>query len=136
MNHENFKQLLSSLILTQTEFAQVSKLTVRTVNMWETGQGAVSGPASARLELMAALSLRFLDAEKSRKIGIKTMKNGMHSVKYFASSSSGSGTLVLDRGRIYGVDVGGCKTTAISLILKKQEKLTYQSMLRFRQVFL
>ncbi|MFT5160632.1 MAG: DNA-binding transcriptional regulator YiaG, partial [Paracoccaceae bacterium] len=38
MNHENFKQLLSSLILTQTEFAQVSKLTVRTVNMWETGQ--------------------------------------------------------------------------------------------------
>lgn len=106
MLKDEFNTSLSELDLSQGDFAQLIDVSVRTVNLWATGQRAVSGPACAYLNLLQSVPRSFLEAEIKRMQGETNMPEGMYLVEYGAAHGTGAGMLILEKGFIYGADTG------------------------------
>jgi transcriptional regulator with XRE-family HTH domain len=104
MTSEELNKLLRELKLSQAEFAGLINTSIRTVNLWATGQRLISGPATAYLELLYEVPRAFLESELKRMQGDTDMPEGMYLVEYGANAGTGAGMLVLEKGSIYGID--------------------------------
>jgi hypothetical protein len=107
----DLKLLLSSLELSQVEFAKLVGVTPRAVNMWVQGEREIPGPVESYLRVFQMLSSSQKFAEKERVAGReKVMREGMYEIQFHTSSNPadwGMATLVFGGGIVYGVDAGG-----------------------------
>lgn len=104
MTNDEMNALLLELGLTQADFAKLAGTSLRTVNLWATGHGKVAGPAEAYLRLLKTVPRSFLEIEKNKITGERAMAEGMYQIDFAGTAGSGTGILVLDKGKVFGVD--------------------------------
>ncbi len=110
MKREELEEQLTYLALRQVDLAKLLGVTPRAVNLWLTGERAVPGPVSAYLRVFASMpsGLRAMEL-KLLEGGDTQMRDGMFEIEYMAGAGSGSATLVLQDGLVYGIDVGDAR---------------------------
>ena len=106
----DLKLALSELSISQVDLARLVGVTPRAVAMWIAGDREIPGAVEAYIRLFGSLTVAQRQAELARlKDRRSTMRDGMYGVEYTASHGSGMACLVLDTGRVYGVDPLGGK---------------------------
>lgn len=110
MNSAELRVALADLRLSQVELAQLIRISPRAISLWLSGEREVSGPTAAYLALLRSLprALQVKEIARIRKED-PAIYEGLYRVDYVGSTGDGFGTLVLERGRAFGSDVGGVR---------------------------
>lgn len=107
MDATTFRTILFKLGVSQAQFAEFINVTPRALTFWLSGDHDVPGAVAAYLSLVMSLPPAMLAREAARmRKENTTMFDGMYGFAYQGVSGVGSGTIVLDRGRIFGHDGG------------------------------
>jgi transcriptional regulator with XRE-family HTH domain len=112
MNNEQLKEKIKAYGLQQSEFANMLDVTPRSVNMWVNGERAIPGPVEAYLRLFESSPSHIRENERllARKGKVK-MKNAFYGIQFLGTNEEelGAGTILLQEGRLFGVDFGKVK---------------------------
>jgi len=110
MSPTELKSLLTSLDLSQVNFARLVEVTPRAVNLWVMEERAIPGPVAAYSRLLNALppNLRHIELGRLNERGTG-MRDGMFGITFQGQHGAGMGMLVFDAGRVYGSDSEGAR---------------------------
>lgn len=105
MSPLELRSSLTQLELSQSELANLISVTTRAVTMWLSGERAVPGPVVSYLRLFSStpIELRRLELMRANRKG-NAMREGMYGITFTGQESSGMGMIVLQDGRVTGVD--------------------------------
>lgn len=106
----DLRDILEDVGLSQSAFARLIGVTPRAVTLWMSGERAIPGPAEAYARLLSLLPANLRQIELARLDDRRSdMRDGMYGVQYGSVAGAGLGVIILDTGRVYGADAGGCK---------------------------
>jgi hypothetical protein len=110
MQPTTLKTFLEEMGLKHADFARLLGVTPRAVTLWLSGEREMPGPAEAYMRLYRSLPppLRQLELTRMSE-GASGMRDGMFGITFHGQADSGYGLLVLEAGRVYGVDVAGVR---------------------------
>ncbi|MFZ0607656.1 MAG: hypothetical protein WAM75_08275 [Xanthobacteraceae bacterium] len=107
---DDLRVALSSVGVTQTEFARLIGVTPRAVSLWMVGDRAIPGPVEAYAKLLQTLTPAQRQVEIAKLKERRTaMRDGMYGIEFSSVARWGLGVIVLDNGRAYGADAAGAK---------------------------
>jgi DNA-binding transcriptional regulator YdaS (Cro superfamily) len=110
VNHYELRAFLTTLNLTQADFARLIGVTARGVNLWMTEERAIPGPVAAYARLLAVLPEDLRQDEFNRlKVRSTAMRDGMFGITFQGREGSGMGIMIFDSGRVCGTDTEGVR---------------------------
>ncbi|TBA50499.1 helix-turn-helix domain-containing protein [Rhizobium ruizarguesonis] len=110
MTGADLREAITSMGLTQVEFARLVEVSVGAVAQWLSGARSIPGPVESFVSLFQRLpsSIRETELQQLRK-GSTQMKNAMYLITFTGDAGTGMATLTFQDGLVYGFDEAGAK---------------------------